>query len=915
MSQAGIGSPADPNSVIGFLAESAKIGAKVTLVIPTGRFISAIVNQSPDELSAARSIVKSFVETVLRSPFGSVVESFEIGNEYYAMGAFSDAAVSTNRSASSIYGQVASNVSKWVQQVVVSVAPVPQPDIFVQAGRSNANNLEIIGSFDREGLASVDGVVIHNYRWTPWESQDITTDKFMQIYAWEAATNRELKTVVSEWNVASPSGVVGLPAAAGLLDMLNLQERLGADIAHVWPLFQKTTNTLGIEGGFGSDGMPRLSIGGEVFRQAARLLPGLSPYEMNSEVDLDGDGNADVLIHAYGNSTSTLVVFVSSLQATQTNLSLDLSAFGALTRQYSHMWAQILGVRAGASPVDHKATPQILSYMANEVEGVVVGDGVFEIELDPFEVGILDFSRGSAGVEMHGHDQTDTPDTLSGSAGNDSIFGELGGDQLFGLVGNDALNGGAGDDTLDGGGGNDSLDGGDGKDNLAGGDGSDFLMGYSGDDVADGGTGNDTVVGHSGNDKLDGGSGTDVLWADDGNDTLDGGADGDWLHGQAGNDSLDGGLGNDWVLGYAGDDAAFGSTGDDTVVGHDGNDWLFGGDGRDVIWGDEGGDRLFGGTGLDFLFGCAGNDSLQGGSDGDQLFGGDGHDEVAGGEGNDLVVGQAGDDTVRGDGGNDVVVGHVGDDWLFGDSGDDILWGDEGSDVLEGGIGHDWLFGQDGDDSVIGGDGIDHIYGGQASDTLSGGDSDDSISGDGGADSVFGGAGNDRVEGGEGSDSIWGDVGNDTVEGGVDNDALSGGEGGDILNGGSGDDVLFGDEGLDTIAGGDGQDILFGGFGADVLYGGAGADCFVFNYKAEFGTSSSFESIEDFQAGVDIVDLSALDIRIVGTGGFSGSGNEASLEAVQGGAIVWFDFDGNLIADTGLKIGSATSLSLGDFVT
>jgi serralysin len=59
--------------------------------------------------------------------------------------------------------------------------------------------------------------------------------------------------------------------------------------------------------------------------------------------------------------------------------------------------------------------------------------------------------------------------------------------------------------------------------------------------------------------------------------------------------------------------------------------------------------------------------------------------------------------------------------------------------------------------------------------------------------------------------------------------------------------------GDDRLDGGAGRDLLGGGSGHDRLTGGDGADRFVF--QAGFGK----DVILDFQAGVDVLDLSAVD--------------------------------------------------------
>lgn len=73
------------------------------------------------------------------------------------------------------------------------------------------------------------------------------------------------------------------------------------------------------------------------------------------------------------------------------------------------------------------------------------------------------------------------------------------------------------------------------------------------------------------------------------------------------------------------------------------------------------------------------------------------------------------------------------------------------------------------------------------------------------------------------------------------NDAYSGTAGHDMISGGSGDDRLNG---------GAGNDILHAGTGEDRLTGGAGADVFIFT------ADGSTDRIEDFELGIDRIDLS-----------------------------------------------------------
>ena len=66
-------------------------------------------------------------------------------------------------------------------------------------------------------------------------------------------------------------------------------------------------------------------------------------------------------------------------------------------------------------------------------------------------------------------------------------------------------------------------------------------------------------------------------------------------------------------------------------------------------------------------------------------------------------------------------------------------------------------------------------------------------------------------------------------------------------------DQVIGSDMADELAGGDGDDILFDGNGSDIMTGGPGADLFV------FAADGLTDSILDFEAGTDRLDLSAFD--------------------------------------------------------
>ncbi|MEM1073408.1 MAG: G8 domain-containing protein [Pseudomonadota bacterium] len=193
----------------------------------------------------------------------------------------------------------------------------------------------------------------------------------------------------------------------------------------------------------------------------------------------------------------------------------------------------------------------------------------------------------------------------------------------------------------------------------------------------------------------------------------------------------------------------------------------------------------------------------------------------------------------------DPPVDPIPDGVIHGTSDDETLTGGSGNDTLYGYDGNDLLRGRDGDDTAFGGKGEDNLQGGNGNDTLYGGEGNDYMAGSYDDDIVSGGAGDDEVYGDYGIDILYGDAGNDKV---------GGGDGDDTLYGGAGDDSLIGGIGEHS-----GDDILVGGTGADTLNGGAGKDTYVFE-TAEDSTASSRDTIQQFSAADDKLDVSVLEI-------------------------------------------------------
>ena len=219
-------------------------------------------------------------------------------------------------------------------------------------------------------------------------------------------------------------------------------------------------------------------------------------------------------------------------------------------------------------------------------------------------------------------------------------------------------------------------------------------------------------------------------------------------------------------------------------------------------------------------------------------------------------VGFAGDDTVRGSSVIDVVSGLDGNDRLFGLNGNDTLKGGAGDDLLDGGPGKDKMTGGTGDDTYLvdsksdkvtelAGEGFDSVLAG-ASVTLS-----DNIE----LLQLFGagltGKGNAL------GNTMFGDGSRGTKLYGLDgDDYMVGGSGKDTLDGGTGIDAMFGGAGKDTLVGGIGADTLVGDADQDVMTGGADADIFRFALGDSLATTVGYDTVQDFETGIDGIDLS-----------------------------------------------------------
>jgi Ca2+-binding RTX toxin-like protein len=385
-------------------------------------------------------------------------------------------------------------------------------------------------------------------------------------------------------------------------------------------------------------------------------------------------------------------------------------------------------------------------------------------------------------------------------------------------------------------------------------------------------------------------------------------------------------------IGTAADDILIGDARPNQLFGLEGNDQLFGLAGADILSGGLGDDLLDGGLGADIMDDSdGGNDTYVVDNIGDQVFelGFDGGidtilttlDSYALGLG-EFDLGHVENLTYTGTGsftgiGNDldnVMTGGAGDDTLDGGAGNDTLVGGAGADILTGGTGDDtYIVDSLGDlVSELVGEGTDTIetalnaytLGDDVENLTFAGAGDFEGTGNALANVITGGAGNDTLDGLAGADTLIGGAGDDTYIVDSSDDAASEDAGGgtDIVRSlanayvlganvenltfiGAGNFTGTGNDLANIIIGSIGDDTLDGAAGVDALFGGGGDDTYIVD-------SSDDLVIEDADAGPDIVlslanayalGANVENLTFIGTGGFTGTGNDLA-NVITGGA-------------------------------
>jgi Ca2+-binding RTX toxin-like protein len=420
----------------------------------------------------------------------------------------------------------------------------------------------------------------------------------------------------------------------------------------------------------------------------------------------------------------------------------------------------------------------------------------------------------------------------------------------------------------------------------------------------------ENVIGGDHGSTLTGDASINALTGGAGIDTLAGGAGDDILEGLAGGDVLNGGAGVDRVT-YAAATAGLRisladpsvNTGDAAGDTYQSIESVVGSSFADVITGDAADNLIQGGGGGDNLTGGAGADTFKytAYSDATQAV----YDIIA-----DFQTGVDKIDLMALRPSYVSMVHTQGATYFFPWASDGVMLiaaagNVQASDLMTWAATNYYIVGDDSGMTLTGGAYEDSIVGGAGDDLLSGGTSGDALYGGAGANTF---AYASAAE----SNTYALDIIHD-FKTGVDklnltalapsNVSIIHYDGGTFVSGESADgefviasmhdigvsDIvglsggvrLIGEDVADTIAGGAANDTIIGGGAGDALFGGAGADTFVYRSATESNPNAGrLDIIHDFQTGMDVLDLSALNPANVSVlhyqGGTFVAGNSAS---------------------------------------
>jgi Ca2+-binding RTX toxin-like protein len=677
-----------------------------TIIIPTECLLTLLkIDGHRDFDENQIAALRQFIERILSQVDPNLTVSFELGNEY-----------ETYMSATE-YGRVANALTGIICEVYDEIAAtsdgsiVPmEPLIFVQVwaysvggGTTYAElqirNDQVRDQFDPANLSEVDGVTSHYYF---SEGRNANTDQaqtFLNIAsqitaiaslheAWEQASNRELISRVSEWNVLFRSETnLGLQQIEPLMEMFTSFLKQGFDALDFWSAQYHATSLASNTG--------RLMVSGVLFDTLIPIVIGTAAGESSrtdeySSYTFIGEGRYIVVLTS--SEYEQLVLDLENSQLPAGHQLVDGYIIGVNEATADGAYDGLTGLPAYGEP-DATAT-------VTQIPISVISGADSTLALESHETVILVFTVDQPGLTtVYG---TDFADLLYGSSETPTLF-----------------IGGAGPDMV-------SYEG------SPSGVSVDLSVSASvdpssGDQFVSiesllGSRFSDTIRGTEESDLLDGRDGSDIIVGLNGNDTLRGGGDSDTIYGGHGLDALYGDGGDDTLLPGEGADSVFGGDGVDTLSFMDSEEsvtvWIGAGvvekSSGNVIFrgierfvGSDLADHFNTGPGNTSVYGLSGNDSfkvVEGGKH--ELYGGDGDDRFFLYEGSGSVFGGAGDDYVfsyadglsfQGAAGNDEVYSFGNNGIYEGQDGDDVIYAHGQSDefIFSADSGHDTVHGFD----------------------------------------------------------------------------------------------------------------------------------------------------------------------------------------------------------------------------
>jgi hypothetical protein len=542
---------------------------------------------------------------------------------------------------------------------------------------------------------------------------------------------------------------------------------------------------------------------------------------------------------------------------------------------------------------------------AGSGSGIITDPSIAALANGQFVVSWTD-NRATLGDPDHGitaqRFSTGAPSIVDGTAGDDTLDGAAQVGFFMGYVGFDTLSYAAAAGPVTVNLANPALNAG-----AAAGD----EIGNSVERIVGSGFG-DTLIGDGRANILHGGSGNDTIDGAGGDDTISGGADNDTLTGGTGIDLADYSAATSPVtvsLALAGAQNTGATTGSDTLSGFEN---LLGAAFADTLTGDGQANLLSGAGGNDTLNGNGGNDTLDGGLGADTLNGGADNDTFIVDDAGDVLAEalNQGTDTVNTALSSYSLFSIVNvERILFTGAGNFVGRGNGLDNRIEGGAGNDrFVVDQGGADRYFGGTGVSDAVDYRPSAVGAIVNLTTNIHGGAAAGDVF--------------SSIEYFYGSNTA-----GDTLTGAGFNDRFDGYGGNDVLSGLGGSDTLNGGDGDDEIAGGALIDFLTGNAGADDFNYGNVSESGPSSGArDRIYDFEAGIDDIDVSAIDAmastgaddaftQFIGAAAFTAEGQ---IRAYQSGAntIIEFNTTGTTGAEMQIQLQNftAAALTIADFI-